>query len=126
MENKKILGIGNKALLIMVLVAVGIALGSVFLYTTNMNETKDILVLEFVNGKIILNAEDRELLKQQVIKVTLENNQIKELIAGKNFSTHVILAKSIHMIEEPITDDSPRRIVVEFDYSDYRNNSLRR
>ena len=116
MENKKILRMRNRALLIMVLVAVGIALGSVFLYTTNMNETKDILVLEFVNGRIILNAKDRELLKQQVINVTLENNQIKELIAGKNFSTHVILAKSIRMTEERIADDSPRRIFVEFDY----------
>ena len=116
MENKKILGMRNKALLIMVLVAIGIASGSVFLYTTNMNETKDILVLEFVNGRIILNAKDRELLKQQVINVTLENNQIKELIAGKNFSTHVILTKSIRMTEETITDDSPRRIFVEFDY----------
>jgi len=116
MENKKILGIGNRALLVMVLVAIGIALGSVFLYTTSMNETNDILVLDFVNGRIILNAKDRELLKQQVINVTLENDQIKELIAGKNFSTHVVLAKSVRMIEKTIADDSSRRIFVEFDY----------
>ena len=116
MENKKILGMRNRALLVLVLVAVGIASGAVFLYTTSMNETKDILVLEFVNGRIILNAKDRELLKQQVINATLENDQIKELIAGKNFSTHVILAKTFRMTEKTITADSPRRIFVEFDY----------
>ena len=116
MENKKISGMRNRALLVLVLIAVGIASGAVFLYTTNMNGTKGILVLDFVNGKIVLNAEDRELLKQQVINVTLENNQIKELVAGKNFSTHVILAKSISMTEKTIADDSPRRIYVEFDY----------
>jgi hypothetical protein len=116
MENKKILGMRRRALLIMVLVAIGIAVGSGYLYTTNMNETKDILVLEFVNGRIILNAEDRELLKQQVINVTLEDNRIKELIAGKNFTTYVTLAKSIRAIEEITVDDSSRRIFVEFDY----------
>jgi len=116
MENKRILGIGNRALLILVLVAVGIASGAVFLYTTNMNEAKGILVLEFVNGRIILNAKDRELLKQQVINVTLEDDQVRELIAGKNFSTHVVLAKSLSMTEETVADGSSRRIYVEFDY----------
>ncbi len=116
MEGKKILGMRNRALLVMVLVAIGIALGSVFLYTTSMNETKDILVLEFLNGRIILNAKDRELLRQQVINVTLEDDQVKELIAGRDFSTHVVLAKSLSMTEETVADGSSRRIFVKFDY----------
>ena len=116
MESKRILGMRNRALLIMVLAAIGIASGSVFLYTTNMKETKGILVLEFVNGRIILNAKDRELLRQQVINVTLEDDQVKELIAGKNFSTYVVLAKSLSTTEETVGDGPSRRIYVEFDY----------
>ena len=116
MENNKIQGMRSKALLIIAVVALGIGSGSVFLYLTDANETKDILVLDFVNGKIILDAEDRALLRQKVINITLENDQINELIAGKNFTTHVTLVKSLQQIEEPTADDSPRRIFIEFDY----------
>lgn len=116
MKNNKIQGMRSKALLIIAVVAVGIALGSVFLYLTSMNEAKDILVLDFVNGKVILDAEDRELLRQKVINITLENGHIKELTAGKNFTTHVTLVKSLQEIEETTADDYGRRIFIEFDY----------
>ncbi len=105
-----------KALLIIALVAIGIALGSFVAYILNSNETKDILVLDFVNGKVILDAEDRELLKQKVINITLEDDQVKELTAGKTFTTYMTLAKSLQQIEEVTADDSSRRIHIEFDY----------
>jgi hypothetical protein len=105
----------NRTLLIVTLVAVAIASGSVFLYVESLNGTKDILILDFINGKIILDAEDRELLKQRVINITLENEQVKALTAGKNFTTYVTLTKSIQEIEET-NNDSGRRIYIEFDY----------
>jgi len=69
-----------------------------------------------VNGKVILDAEDRELLKQEVINITLEDDQVKELTAGKNFTTYVTLAKFLQQIEDITVDDSTRRIHIEFDY----------
>ena len=116
MKKNKIQAVRIKALMIIALVAISIALGSIFLYATNANETKDILVLDFVNGKVILDAEDRELLKQKVINMTLEDAQVQELTAGKNFTTYVTLAKSLQEIEDITADDSSRRIHIEFDY----------
>jgi hypothetical protein len=115
MENKKTQRMRNRTLLIVTLVAVGIASGSVFLYVTNVNGTKDILILDYINGKIILDAEDRELLKQEIINITLEDDQVKALTTGKNFTTQVTLIKSIQEIEETI-NDSGRWIKIEFDY----------
>ena len=116
MKKNKIQGMRIKALLIIALVTIGIVLGSIVVYVTNANETKNILVLDFVNGKVILDAEDRELLKQKVINITLEDDQVKELTAGKNFTTYVTLAKSLQEIEDITADDSSRRIYIEFDY----------
>jgi hypothetical protein len=114
MENNKISGTGRKALLIITLVVIGIASGSIYLISAN--EPEAILVLDFINGKIILDAEDRELLKQEVIDITLENEKVKILTDGKNFTIHVTLVKSIQEIEEIAVDDSGRRIFIEFDY----------
>ncbi|MCW4054383.1 MAG: hypothetical protein NWE84_05630 [Candidatus Bathyarchaeota archaeon] len=116
MKKNRIQGIRIKAILIIALVAIGIALGSIVAYVLNTNETKDILVLDFVNGKVILDAEDRELLKEKVINITLEDDQVKELTAGRNFTTYVTLAKSLQHIEDITIDDSSRRIHIEFDY----------
>ena len=116
MKKNRIQGIRIKAILIIALVTIGIALGSIVVYILNTNETKDILVLDFVNGKVILDAEDRELLKEKVINITLEDDQVKELTAGKNFTTYVMLAKSLQHIEDITVDDSSRRIYIEFDY----------
>jgi hypothetical protein len=107
----------TRALLLAPLLAVGLALGSVFAYLEIANGTNDILILDFINGKIVLDAEDREQLKQQVIDTTLANDLVKALIAEHNYTIHVTLAKSIQKIEELITNDSSRRIYVEFDYT---------
>ncbi len=115
MENIKVQRMRNRTLVIITLVAVGIASGSVFLYVTNLNGTKDLLVLDYVNGRIILDAEDRELLKQQVINITLEDDQVKALTAGKNFTTQVTLTKYVQEMEETIANGS-RWIKIEFDY----------
>jgi len=114
MKNNKTSGMGRKALLVIALVVIGIASGSIYLVTAD--EPEDILVLDFVNGKVILDAEDRELLRQEVINITLENDKVKELTDGKNFTTHVTLVKSIQNIEEISVDDAGRRIFIEFDY----------
>ena len=116
MKKNKIQGKRIKALLVIALVTIGITSGSIVAYVLNTNETKDILVLDFVNGKVILDAEDRELLKQEVINITLEDDQVKELTAGKNFTTYVMLAKSLLDIEDITVNDSSRRIHIEFDY----------
>jgi len=70
MDPLEVQSMRKRTLMVVTLVAVGIALGSVFLYVTSLNETlpwlrltKDILILDFVNGKVILDAEERELLK---------------------------------------------------------------
>lgn len=103
-----------KPLMIVTFVAVGIALGTFFLYT-NLNGTKDLLILDFINGKIILDAEDRALLTQEILNKTLEDDQVKAVTAGQNFTTHVTIAKSIQEIETP-TNGSLTRIYIEFDY----------
>jgi hypothetical protein len=103
--------------LLAILVAVGIALGSFFVYFENVNGADDILILDFINGKIVLDAEDRELLKQQVIDTTLANDLVQALIAEQHFTTHVTLVKAIQKIEELVANDSSRRIRIEFDYT---------
>jgi hypothetical protein len=115
MENKKVWRMRNKVLLIATLVLSGVVSGSVFLYVVNANGTKDMLVLDWVNGKIILDTEDREKLTQEIISITLEDDQVKALIAGKEFTTHVTLVKSIQETEETF-NESGRRIYIEFDY----------
>jgi len=115
MENKKVWRMRNKVLLIATLLLSGVVAGSVFLYVVNANGTKDMLVLDWVNGKIILDAEDREELTQEIISITLEDDEVKALTAGKEFTTHVTLVKSIQETEETF-NGSGRRIYIEFDY----------
>ncbi len=116
MKKNRSQGIRVKALLIIALVTIGIASGSIVAYILNTNDAKDVLVLDFVNGKVILDAEDRELLRQKVINIILDDDRVKELTAGKNFTTYVTLAKSLQQIEDITADDSSRRIYIEFDY----------
>ena len=115
MENTEGSRMRNRMLLIVTLVAVGIAVGSVFLYVMNLNGTKDLLILDYVNGKVILDAEDRERLKQEIINITLEDDRVKALTAGKPFTTQVTLIKAIQEIEEMSANGS-RWIKIEFDY----------
>ena len=113
MKNNKLPRMGRKACLIILIVVTSIAAGSIYL--TLANESDDILVLDFINGKIILDAEDRELLRQEIIDVTLKNDEVKELTAGKDFTTHVTLVKSLQEIED-IVNETGRRVSIEFDY----------
>lgn len=105
----------NRTLVIVTLVAVGIAIGSIFLYVESLSETKDILILDFINGKIILDPEERELVTQRVLNITLENEQVQAVTAGKNFTTQIALAKFIQELEET-SANGLRRIYIEFEY----------
>lgn len=107
----------TRTLLITALIIVGITFGSVFAYLEHANGTKDILILDFINGKIILDPEDRELLKQQIIDTTLANDAVNSLIANRNYTIHVTIAKSIQEINEIAVNDSSRRISIKFDYT---------
>ena len=115
--------ISTRTLLLAALLASGLTLGSVFAYFEIANGTHNILILDFINGKIVLDAEDRELLKQQVINITLANDLVKALIAEHNYTIHVTLAKSIQeidahaRIDELVANDTSRRIYIEFDYT---------
>ena len=107
----------TRTLLITALIIVGITFGSVFAYLEHANGPKDILILDFINGKIILDPEDRELLKQQIIDTTLGNDVVNSLIANRNYTIHVTIAKSIQEINEIAVNDSSRRIYIKFDYT---------
>jgi hypothetical protein len=52
----------TRILFIASLLAVGLVFGSIFAYIEIATGTNDSLILDFVNGKIVLDAEDRELL----------------------------------------------------------------
>lgn len=107
----------TRTLLITALIIVGITFGSVFAYQEHANGTKDILILDFINGKIVLDPEDRELLKQQIIDMTLTNDVVNSLIANRNYTIHVTITKSIQEINEIPVNDSSRRISIKFDYT---------
>jgi len=106
----------TRTLLITALIVVGITFGSVFAYLEHANGTKDILILDFINGKIVLDAEDRELLKQQIIDTTLADDVVNALMADRNYTIYVTIAKSIQAIDEIPVNASSRRISIKFDY----------
>lgn len=115
MENITGLRMRSRVLLIVTLVAVGIAVGSVFLYVMNLNGATDVLILDYVNGKVVLDAEDRERLKQEIVNITLADSRVKALTVGKTFTTQVTLIKAIQEMGETSVNGS-RWIKIEFDY----------
>jgi len=88
---KNVQGTRRKVLFLAGLIGIGIILGSVVLYLINVNGVAGAWEFEFEDGRIILDAEAREHLKEQALEVTLEDEEIKELIAGKDYTTKVTL-----------------------------------
>lgn len=81
----------RKVLFLAGLITIGIILGSVTLYAIDVSGVAGAWEFEFEDGKIILDVEDREHLKEQALEVTLEDEKIKEMIAGKDYTTEVTL-----------------------------------
>jgi hypothetical protein len=110
-------GTKRKVLFLAALIGIGIILGSVVLYLINVNNVAAAWEFEFEDGRIILDAEDREHLKEQALEVTLENEEIKELIAGKDYTTQVTLTGNVTVEEiiEEIRNQTKRRIIAEGD-----------
>ena len=117
-EMKNVQGTRRKVLFLAGLIGIGIILGSVVLYVINSKEETGSWELELENGKIVLNAKDRTELKEKALKVTLEDEEIKELLAGKDYTTQVTLTGNAtveDIIEDIIVNQTKRGIVAEGD-----------
>jgi hypothetical protein len=115
---KNVQGTRRKVLFLAALIGIGIILGSIVLYAINSKEETGSWELELENGKIVLDAEDRTELKEKALKVTLEDEEIKELLAGKDYTTQVTLTGNVtveDIIEDIIVDPTKRGIVAEGD-----------
>ena len=114
---KNVQGTRRKVLFLAGLIGIGIILGAIILYVINVEGLTDTWEYEFKDGKIILDAEDREHLKEQALAVTLEDDEIKELIAGKDYTTQVTLTGSVKVedIMDLIMNQTERQIVAEGD-----------
>jgi len=102
----------RKILLLAALIGIGIILGSVVLYIVNPKEDTGSWKLELEDGRIVLDAGDRIKLKEKALSVTLEDEEIKELIAGKDYTTQVTLTGNA-TVEEIIVNQTKRIIVAE-------------
>ena len=112
-EMKNVQGTRRKVLFLAALIGIGIILGSVVLYVINSKEETGSWELELENGKIVLNAKDRTELKEKALKVTLEDEEIKELLAGKDYTTQVTLTGNATV--DIIVNQTERGIVAEGD-----------
>jgi len=115
---KNVQGARRKVLFLAALIGIGIILGSIVLYVINSNEEAGSWELELENGKIVLDAQDRSKLKDKALTVTLEDEEIKELLAGKDYTTQVTLTGNAtveDIIEDIIVDPTKRGIVAEGD-----------
>ena len=111
---KNVQGTRRRVLFLAALIGIGIILGSVVLYAINSNEETGSWELELENGKIVLDAQDRIELKEKALNVTLENEEIKELLAGKDYTTQVTLTGNV-TIEDIIVNQTKRGIIAEGD-----------
>jgi hypothetical protein len=108
----------KKVLFLAGLISIGIILGSVVLYVINSKEETGSWELELENGKIVLDAQDRIELKEKALTVALEDEEIKELIAGKDYTTQVTLTGNVtvkDIIEDILVNQTKRGIVAEGD-----------
>ncbi len=110
--NMKNVQASRNILFLAALIGIGIILGSIVLYAINPKEDAGSWELEFEDGKIVLDARDRTKLKEKALNVTLEDEEIKELIAGKDYTTQVTLTGNA-TVEEIIVDPTKRGIVAE-------------
>ena len=115
MEN--VHGTRRKVLLLAGLISIGIIMGSVVLYVMNSREETGSWELDLEDGKIVLDAQDRAELKEQALDVALEDEEVKELIAGKDYTTEVTLTGNVTVEEiiEDIRNQTKRGIVAEGD-----------
>lgn len=90
-DMKNVQGTRRRVLFLAALISIGIILGSVVLYAINSKQETGAWELELENGKIVLDATDRAELKEKALDVTLEDEGIKELLAGKDYTTEVTL-----------------------------------
>ena len=100
---KNVQGTRRKVLFLVALIGIGIILGSVVLYAINSKEETGSWELELENGKIVLDAKDRIELKEKALDVALEDEEIKTLIAGKDYTTQVTLTGNV-TVEDIIED----------------------
>ena len=116
-EVENVHGTSRKVLLLAGLISIGINMGSVVLYVMNSWEETGSLELELEDGKIVLDAQDRAELKEQALDVALEDEEVKELIAGKDYTTEVTLTGNVTVEEiiEDIRNQTKRGIVAEGD-----------
>ncbi len=112
---KNVQGTRKKVLFLAGLIGIGIILGSIVLYALNSKGITNTWEYEFEDGKIILDAEDRKHLKEKALEVTLEDQEIKELIAGKDYTTQVTLTGNITVenIMDVVMNQTKRGIVAE-------------
>ena len=114
---KNVQGTRRKVLFLAGLIAIGVILGSVVLYVMNSDRTGS-WELELENGKIVLDAQDRAELKEKALTVTLEDEEIKELIAGKDYTTQVTLTGNVtvkDIIEDINVNQGRSGVVAEGD-----------
>lgn len=112
MNMKIVKGSKGKILFLAALIGIGIILGSIVVYLMNPEGGTGSWELELDNGKIVLDARDRTELKEKALTVTLEDEEIKELLAGKDFTTQVTLTGNA-TIENIIVNQTRRGIVAE-------------
>ena len=111
---KNVQGTRSKVLFLAALIGIGIILGSIVLYAINAKEETGSWELELENGKIVLDAQDRIELKEKALNVALEDEEIQDLLAGKNYTTQVTLTGNV-TIEDIILNQEKRGIVAEGD-----------
>ncbi len=92
-------GMRRRALWILVLICSGVILGSIYTFIMNSQGTTNTLELQFQNGGLILFPEDRTKIKKQAINVTLEDDNVRTLLAGKNYTIQATIITT-HTIQE--------------------------
>ena len=109
---KNVQGTRRKILFLAGLIGIGLVLGSIVLYAVNLKAGTGSWELELENGKLVLDAQDRAELKEKALDVTLEDEGINELLAGKDYTTQVTLAGNV-TIEDTIVNQTRRGILAE-------------
>ena len=110
---KNVQGTRRNVLFLAALISIGIILGSVVLYAIDLKEETGAWELELENGKIVLDATDRAELKEKALDLTLEDEGIKELLTGKDYTTEVTLTGNATV--DVIVNQTKRGIVAEGD-----------